>query len=77
MQVKTPSQRDNPQVRAVSDQFGLRFMFVSGRFGMPSDIAGVALFLASPASAHVTGEHIIVDGGGTLSNQGIAPQSRL
>lgn len=52
-------------------------MFVSGRFGMPSDIAGVALFLASPASAHVTGEHIIVDGGGTLSNQGIAPQSRL
>ncbi|KIM63746.1 hypothetical protein SCLCIDRAFT_1213899 [Scleroderma citrinum Foug A] len=49
----------------------------TGRFGMPSDIAGVALFLSSPASAHVTGGHIIVDGGCTLSSQGIAPQSRL
>lgn len=75
--MKTLSQRDNPQVRDVSDQPGLRFMSVSGRFGMPSDIAGVALFLSSPASAHVTGGHIIVDGGCTLSSQGIAPQSRL
>ncbi|KAL4075323.1 hypothetical protein V8B97DRAFT_1915922 [Scleroderma yunnanense] len=49
----------------------------TGRFGMPSDVAGVALFLSSRASAHVTGEHIIVDGGSTLSSQGIAPQSRL
>ncbi len=35
----------------------------TGRFGRPEDIAGLALFLASPASAHVTGTHTIIDGG--------------
>lgn len=37
-----------------------------GRFGLPKDMAGVALFLASPLSAYVTGQTIIVDGGLTL-----------
>jgi 3-oxoacyl-[acyl-carrier protein] reductase len=37
-----------------------------GRFGLPSDMAGVALFLASPLSAYVTGQTLIVDGGLTL-----------
>lgn len=36
-----------------------------GRFGAPEDIAGTALFLASPASAYITGQTIIVDGGQT------------
>ncbi|KAF8735242.1 hypothetical protein AX14_002445 [Amanita brunnescens Koide BX004] len=36
----------------------------TGRYGQPSDAAGLALFLASPASAHVTGSHIPLDGGG-------------
>ncbi|KAG6329318.1 hypothetical protein ID866_9772 [Astraeus odoratus] len=49
----------------------------TGRFGMPSDVAGVALFLSSPASAHVTGAHILLDGGSTLSIHGIAPAPRL
>ncbi|KAI6111175.1 hypothetical protein F5141DRAFT_1003521, partial [Pisolithus sp. B1] len=49
----------------------------TGRFGIPSDIAGVAIFLSSRASAHVTGAHIILDGGATLSGHGIAPQPRL
>lgn len=49
----------------------------TGRFGIPSDIAGVVIFLSSPASAHVTGAHIILDGGATLSSHGIAPQPRL
>jgi len=35
----------------------------TGRYGSPSDMGGIALFLASPASAHVTGAHIILDGG--------------
>lgn len=33
------------------------------RWGQPADIAGVALFLASPLAAYVTGETICVDGG--------------
>jgi NAD(P)-dependent dehydrogenase (short-subunit alcohol dehydrogenase family) len=49
----------------------------SGRFGMPSDLAGIALFLSSPASAHVTGAHILLDGGATLSSQGVAPRVKL
>ena len=34
-----------------------------GRVGLPEDIANVALFLASPLSAYVTGISINVDGG--------------
>lgn len=37
-----------------------------GRKGTPSDVAGVALFLASEDSAYVSGTMIFVDGGGTL-----------
>jgi NAD(P)-dependent dehydrogenase (short-subunit alcohol dehydrogenase family) len=34
-----------------------------GRWGQPSDIAGAALFLASPAAAFITGAILPVDGG--------------
>ena len=34
-----------------------------GRWGVPSDFAGIAVFLASSASAYVTGTAIPVDGG--------------
>ncbi|HEY2401517.1 MAG TPA: SDR family NAD(P)-dependent oxidoreductase [Steroidobacteraceae bacterium] len=36
------------------------------RVGFPEDIKGLALFLASPASAYVTGQQITIDGGWTL-----------
>lgn len=38
-----------------------------GRIGEPADIAGAALFLASPAGAFVTGQTLVVDGGSTIA----------
>ena len=37
------------------------------RFGEPEDLAGLAIFLASPASDHITGQTIIIDGGASLT----------
>jgi NAD(P)-dependent dehydrogenase (short-subunit alcohol dehydrogenase family) len=33
------------------------------RVGWPKDMAGLALFLASPASGYLTGQQIVIDGG--------------
>ncbi|TFL00947.1 hypothetical protein BDV98DRAFT_549078 [Pterulicium gracile] len=49
----------------------------TGRVGAPQDIAGVALFLSSPASAHVTSTFIPVDGGAMLAGGGLAPRPKL
>jgi gluconate 5-dehydrogenase len=34
-----------------------------GRWGVPDDLAGLAVFLASPSAAYITGQVIVVDGG--------------
>jgi NAD(P)-dependent dehydrogenase (short-subunit alcohol dehydrogenase family) len=34
-----------------------------GRVGRPEDVAGAVVFLASPAAAYVTGQHLRIDGG--------------
>jgi NAD(P)-dependent dehydrogenase (short-subunit alcohol dehydrogenase family) len=35
------------------------------RIGEPEEIAGAAVFLASPASTFMTGQAIVIDGGST------------
>ncbi len=49
---------DNPERRE-----GALRQIPLGRFGTPADMAGVALFLASPLAAYVIGQTIVVDGG--------------
>lgn len=52
---------ENPEYLAkVEQQNPLR------RIGQPDDIAGTALFLATDASAYITGQTIVADGGETI-----------
>lgn len=53
---------DNPEVAEPS----IRATCLK-RLGDPDDIAGVALFLASPAAKYITGAEIVADGGMTIS----------
>jgi len=41
------------------------------RIGEPDDVAGAAVFLASPAGRFITGQTIVVDGGLTISAAGV------
>jgi len=53
---------DHPKRRAATEQ-----RVPLKRLGNPDDIAGTALFLASPLSAYIIGQTIVVDGGLTLA----------
>jgi NAD(P)-dependent dehydrogenase (short-subunit alcohol dehydrogenase family) len=49
---------DDPERRAMRTQSTML-----GRWGMPADLAGIAVLLASDASSYITGQDFYVDGG--------------
>jgi NAD(P)-dependent dehydrogenase (short-subunit alcohol dehydrogenase family) len=73
-----PAQVVNPglETRMAADP-GLRTRFLggipAGRLGRPDDIKGLAVFLASDASAWITGALIPMDGGNLAMNAGGSP----
>jgi NAD(P)-dependent dehydrogenase (short-subunit alcohol dehydrogenase family) len=48
------------------DEEGMAARFPMKRLGVPDDVAGAALFLAADASSWLTGDVIVVDGGGLI-----------
>lgn len=74
----TPAQVINPSLSARMAQDPTlegRFLrgIPAGRLGQPSDIAGLAVLLASDASAWITGAIIPMDGGNMAMNAGGTP----
>ena len=72
-----PGVIDTPALKGVWDLLPQRKEQIQrsvplGRFGMPHEIASVALFLASDDAAYVTGAAIVVDGGLT-ARSGVPP----
>ena len=53
---------------------GIRAATPIGRVGAPGELKGVAVFLASDASNYITGQVIVVDGGGTIAT-GFGPST--
>jgi NAD(P)-dependent dehydrogenase (short-subunit alcohol dehydrogenase family) len=63
-----PGSIATPMIQPLLDEAGIASRLAAiplGRIGLPDDVAGVALFLASDASRYVTGQIIAVDGGRT------------
>lgn len=59
----TKSGLDQPGIRSI-----LRSQIPLGRIGLPSDIGGAAVFLASPEAGYITGQMLFIDGG-IIANQ--------
>ena len=71
-QVMNPGLTERIQVDPEMGKRMLRGLPI-GRFGQPEDIKGLALFLASDASAWITGALIPMDGGKLAMNAGGTP----
>lgn len=54
---------ENPKVMTYIEK-----MTPAGRIGEPEDIAGLAVFLASPAAGFITGQTFVADGGATIAD---------
>ena len=52
---------------------GIRERTPAGRLGTPSDVAETVAFLLSDASAYVTGQNLVIDGGSVLTNAQMDP----
>ncbi|EXJ85086.1 hypothetical protein A1O3_05761 [Capronia epimyces CBS 606.96] len=62
-----PSKLANGLIDILGGERDLNRQNPRGRLGIPEDIAGVMLYLASPAAAYINGVDIDVDGGAHLS----------
>jgi NAD(P)-dependent dehydrogenase (short-subunit alcohol dehydrogenase family) len=61
--VATPERPPDPSSPAAQATLGL---IPLGRFSWPDDLVGLCVFLASDASAYLTGQDILIDGGWSL-----------
>ncbi len=59
---------DTDMTSGLQDEYkqGILQRIPVGRFGVPEDIAAVAVFLAGPTSGYITGQTVVVDGGLTI-----------
>jgi 3-oxoacyl-[acyl-carrier protein] reductase len=59
--IQTDRTRNDPNRKATDDELAANIGLA--RVGMPSDVAGAAVFLASDAASWITGAAIQIDGG--------------
>ena len=60
-----PSRMSDASIKLVEE--GIKKTTPLGRVGQAGELKGVAVFLASDASNYITGQTIVVDGGGTIA----------